>query len=119
MNQNKTKLYFMHIAERQTLKIIPQICLIFNFKMFGLPPLHMQKAYFFGHNFFISEPIFKIFVGLLTTFESCVVSAAQKSEIKKKMLVLDGCVKTHYIQLLLYHSSFCIAAFAYHMNFRA
>ena len=33
------------IAEHKTLKIIPQICLIFNLKVFGLPPLHMQKAY--------------------------------------------------------------------------
>ena len=35
------------IAERQTLtgNYFPKICLIFNFKVFGLPPLHMQNAY--------------------------------------------------------------------------
>ena len=33
------------------------MCLIFNFKVFELPPLHMQNAYskYFGHNYFISE----------------------------------------------------------------
>ena len=33
------------IAECQTLKIFPQICLNFNLKVFGLPPLHTQTAY--------------------------------------------------------------------------
>ena len=59
------------IAECQTLNIIPQICLIFIFKVFGLPPLHMQKAYskyFFFHNYFNCEPIFKIFAALFRTF---------------------------------------------------
>ena len=36
---------FVCIAERQILKIIPQICLICSLKVFGLPPLHMQNAY--------------------------------------------------------------------------
>ena len=35
----------VRIDEHQTLKIIPQIRLIFNFHVYGLPPLHMQKAY--------------------------------------------------------------------------
>ena len=33
------------IAECQTLEIIPQFSLIFNCKVFRLPPLHMQNAY--------------------------------------------------------------------------
>ena len=36
---------FVCIDAHQTLEIIPQICLIFSFKVFGLPLLHMQKAY--------------------------------------------------------------------------
>ena len=52
------------ITEYQSLKFIQQICLVFNFKAFGFPPLHMKKAYsifilfyllFFLHNYFISE----------------------------------------------------------------
>ena len=35
----------MCIAERQTLEIISQICLIFKSKVLRLPPMHMQKAY--------------------------------------------------------------------------
>ena len=35
----------VRIAERQTHKIILHIRLIFHFKVFGLPPLHMQKTY--------------------------------------------------------------------------
>ena len=31
------------LAEHQTLKIIPQIRLIFNFQVYGLPPLHIQN----------------------------------------------------------------------------
>ena len=62
---------FVCIAERQTLKIVSQICFSV-FKVFGLPPLHMQKCLFkmiFGHNYLFSEPIFKLFVALFRTHE--------------------------------------------------
>ena len=61
----------VYIAESQTLENIPWICSIFNFNVFGLPPLHMQKGLYkiiFGHKCFISEQIFKMFAALFTTF---------------------------------------------------
>ena len=35
----------VYIAGHQTLKIILQSRFIFNFQVYGLPPLYMQKAY--------------------------------------------------------------------------
>ena len=55
------------IAEHQTLKTIPQIRLIFIW----ITSLAHAKGIFkiiFGHNYFTSEPIFKIFAALFTTF---------------------------------------------------
>ena len=49
---------------------MPQNCLIFNFKVFGLPPLHMQGLFQknFGHNYFISELILQVFAVSLQVF---------------------------------------------------
>ena len=57
------------IAEHQTLKIIPQIRLIFNFQVYGLPPLHMRPIQNnFWAYFFTNESIFKIFMAVFKTF---------------------------------------------------
>ena len=75
--EEKSKLVIFHLkftkanyivcnAEHQTLTIIPQVCLIFRFKVFELPPLHIN--FFFGHSYFINEPIFRVFAVLFTTF---------------------------------------------------
>ena len=58
-------MYFKHFF---FLNIFHRFCLIFTFKEFGLPPLHMQNAYskqFLG--IIILLVIFKIFAALLTT----------------------------------------------------
>ena len=58
------------IAEHQTHKTIAQIRLIFNFQVYGTSPAHAKGLFkiIFGHNHFTSEPIFKIFAALFTTF---------------------------------------------------
>ena len=67
MHQTKTKFYCMHIANCQTFsKNLPD----FQIKGVWITSLAHAKCLFkiiFGHNYFISEPIFKIFVTLFTT----------------------------------------------------
>ena len=61
--ENYIVLYCCMHSECQTLKIISQICLIFNFNVFLTTSLAQAKGLFkisFGHNYFIGELIIKI-----------------------------------------------------------
>ena len=62
---------FVCIAERHTLKIIPQICLIFSLRCLDYLPCTCKILFkmIFGRHCFISELIFKLFVALFRTHE--------------------------------------------------
>ena len=96
---------FVCIADGQGLKIIPHICLIFSFKVFRLPPLHLQISYskclfFFGYNYFISKPIFKLCGTFCRTHELQKASmilfflwCLRKVRVRKMQFLID-CVQT-------------------------
>ena len=57
MSSNKKQNYIVCIAEYQTLKVIPGVWITYSTGLFKIN---------FGHDYFISGPIFKIFAACFT-----------------------------------------------------